>query len=125
METIVNVLSWLFMIGVVIAIFSVGTDEARAFRRQEQVLLHGEEVDAEILGRFEFGEPQGTAEARRRRPYLAPYDPRELELRYLFRGREIVSRCRVPIDTYMATKAMKSVTIRVDPQHPEQWAALA
>jgi hypothetical protein len=56
---------------------------------------------------------------------MASWDPRELELRYVFDGREIVSRGRVSIETFFRTRRMKTLKIKVSPEHPEQWTALA
>lgn len=54
----------------------------------------------------------------------ASWDPLELELRYVFDGREIVSRGRVSVKTFFHTRGMKTLKIKVSPERPEQWAAL-
>jgi len=53
---------------------------------------------------------------------MALWDPRELELRYLYDGREIVSRRRVSVETFFRARGMKTLKIKVLPDHPEQWA---
>ena len=75
--------------------------------------------------RFEAGVQQGARPAGARQWYIASWDPRELELRYVFDGREIVSRGRVPIETFFRTRRMTTLKIKISPQHPEQWTALA
>ena len=55
---------------------------------------------------------------------MALWDSRELELRYLYDGREIVSRRRVSVETFFRARGMKTLKIKVLPDQPEQWAAV-
>ncbi len=55
---------------------------------------------------------------------MATWDPLELELRYVFAGREIVSRRRVSVETFFRTRSLKTIEIQVSPRKPEQWIAL-
>ena len=124
-EGIVNVLYLAFFVAILVAVFDATFREASSRSLQEQIARTGVEVEAEILARFEAGAPQGSKLSKARLPYIASWDPRELELRYVFDGREIVSRGRVPIETFFRTRRMKTLKIKVSPEHPEQWAALA
>ncbi len=92
---------------------------------QEEVTRHGVELEAEILARFEAGAPVGSELAKARQTAMASWDPLELELRYVFQGREIVSRGSVSVETFFHTRSMKTLKIKVSPDRPEEWAALA
>ena len=124
-DSIVPLLFLAFALAILVAAFSAAFDDADARYRRERIAIQGVEVEAEILGRFEAGAPQGSKLSMARVPYMASWDPRELELRYVFEGREIVSRGRVSIETFFRTRRMKTLKIKVSPDHPEQWAALA
>lgn len=113
-----------FMVAVVIAALRAALADSDARYRRERIALQGVEVEAEILGRFEAGAPKGSKLLMARVPYMASWDPRELELRYVFEGREIVSRGRVSIETFFRTRRMKTLKIKVSREHPEHWAAL-
>lgn len=123
-DSIVSLLFLVFGIAILVAAFSAAFDDADAQYRRERIALQGVEIEAEILGRFEAGAPQGSKLSMARVPYMASWDPRELELRYVFEGREIVSRGRVSLETFFRTRGMKTLKIKVSPSHPEQWAAL-
>jgi hypothetical protein len=123
-EGIFNFLFLAFMVAILVAAFNAALDDSDAKYRRERIALQGIEVEAEILGRFEAGARQGSKLSMARVPYMASWDPRELELRYVFDGREIVSRGRVSIETFFRTRGMKTLKIKVSPDHPEQWAAL-
>ncbi len=84
----------------------------------------GVEVEAEIVARFEAGAPYGSDLAKARHPMMASWDLLELELRYFFNGREIVSRRSVAIDTFFRTRSVKTLRIVVPPGKPEWWTAL-
>jgi len=124
-EAIFNFLSLAFVVAIIVAVFGATFREAEDWGLQDQIARQGIEVEAEILGRFEAGAPQGSKLSKARLPYMASWDPRELELRYVFNGREIVSRGRVSIETFFRTRRMKTLKIKVSPDHPEQWTALA
>jgi hypothetical protein len=87
----------------------------------------GVELDAEILGRYEAGEVAGSDAAKRRQSLASFWGPLEakleLELRYSFDGREIVSRCEVSIETFFHTRGMTALRIKVPPGRPERWVA--
>jgi hypothetical protein len=91
---------------------------------QQDVARRGVEVKAEILGRFEAGAPSDSEMAKIRRPLMGPLDPLELELRYVFDGRSLVSRGRVSFKTFFHTRGMKTLKIKVSPDRPEQWTAV-
>ena len=120
-----NVLAFAFMAAIAVAVLGVAFRESRNQQTQEDVALRGIEVEAEILARFEAGAPQGSELAKARQPLMAPWDPLELELRYLVDGREIVSRGRVSAATFFHTRGMKTLKIKVSLNRPEEWAALA
>ena len=122
---IFNLLYAAFGLATLIAVLDATLRDSEDQNRREQIALRGVEVEAEILARFEAGAPQGSKLAWARVPYMATWDPRELELRYVFDGREIVSRGRVPVETFFRTRAMKTLKVKVSPEHPEQWTALA
>lgn len=121
---IFDLLSLAFMVAVAVAVLDATLGGAWDRRRQERIARRGVEVEAEILARFEAGAPQGSKLARARLPYMATWDPRELELRYLFDGRAIVSRGRVSMETFFRTRSKKTLKIKVLPERPEQWTAL-
>lgn len=124
-ELIVNLLCATMMIATFIAVLGVAFRESKNQRMQQDVLRRGVELEAEILARFEAGAPQGSDLAKARQPLMAPWDPLELELRYVFDGREIVSRGRVSAKTFFRTRGMKTLKVKVSPDRPEQWAAIA
>jgi len=82
----------------------------------------GVELEAEVLGRYEAGAAAGSDDAKRRQPLMSSWDPLELELRYSFDGREIVSRRPVSVETFFHTRGMKMLRIKVRPDRPEDWA---
>ena len=84
----------------------------------------GVELEAEVLARYEAGALQGSELAKARQVYMTAWDPRELELRYTFDGREIVRRNRVSAETFFHTRGMKTLRIKILPDHPEDWVAL-
>ena len=94
-------------------------------QRHAEVFRWGVEVEAEILGRFEAGAPQGSELAKGRQMMMASWDPLELELRYVFDGREIVSRGQVSTEIFFRTRGLKTLKIQVSPSEPERWAAIA
>jgi hypothetical protein len=121
---IVELLQWAFIIAVIVAAFDVALRADRSWMMQRDVARRGIELEAEILARFEAGALKGSELARLRQSMMASWDPRELELRYVFDGREIVSRGRVSEETFYRTRSMKTLKIKVDPKRPENWAAL-
>lgn len=123
-ELILNLLFLVFTAAVFIAALSMAFKNAKSSRMREDILHRGVEIQAEILARFEAGEPEGSEKAKMRLPLLASWDPRELELRDVYDGREIVSRGRVPVETFFRTRALKTLKIKVLPDQPELWAAL-
>jgi hypothetical protein len=125
LETIMNLLSWAFLIAVVIAVFAVARRDGKINREQSDILHRGVEVEAEILARFEAGALQGSDVAVLRQRVIATWDPLELELRYAFGGREIVSRGRVSAETFFRTRSQKTLRIKVSPERPDRWVALA
>jgi hypothetical protein len=124
-ELIVDLLYFAFLGAIVVAILGVALRNSRNRQMQLDVLQRGVEVEAEILGRFEAGALQGSELGKARQSLMATWDPLELELRYLCDGREIVSRGQVSIETFFRTRSRKTLKIKVSPEHPEQWAALA
>jgi hypothetical protein len=84
----------------------------------------GIELEAEILARYEAGAFQGSELAKNRQGQMASWDRLELELRYVFAGREIVSRGQVSIETFFHTRGMKTLKIKILPARPEDWVAL-
>jgi hypothetical protein len=124
-ENVANFLLVAFMAAIVVAALNAFFQDDRAREQREEALRSGVEVEAEVLGRFEAGAPQGSKKAKARLAYMASWDPRELELRYVFEGREIVSRCRVSSETFIHTRGMKRLKIKVSPDRPEQWAVVA
>ncbi len=91
---------------------------------QEDVLRRGVDVEAKILARYEAGALQGSELAKSRQPLQASWDLLELELRYPWEGKELVSRGQVSVKTFFHTRGMKTLQIKVSPDRPEQWAAL-
>lgn len=128
-ELIFLFLGLLLCFGFIFAIFTAGAGvvsrDSQNWWRQKDILRRGVELEAEILARFEAGAPQGSELAKARQPLMASWDPLELELRYVYNGREIVSRGRVPVEAFLRTRAMKTLRIKVSPDRPEHWAALA
>ncbi|HKV09438.1 MAG TPA: hypothetical protein VJ725_14945 [Thermoanaerobaculia bacterium] len=122
-ELILNLLFLLFTAAVFIAALSMDFKDAKSSRMQEDILRRGVKVEAEVLARFEAGALVGSELAKAREPLMASWDPLELELRYVYNGREIVSRGRVSVETFFRTRTMKTVKIKVLPDRPELWAA--
>lgn len=119
-DFIVNLL-WLAFLVTVIATALYGSLQGSLDPEEEaDIARRGAEVEAEILGHFEAGIPLGKGI----RPTPASWDPLELELRYVFNGREIVSRRRVPLAMFFRTRGMKTLKIKVSPDQPKQWVAL-
>jgi hypothetical protein len=109
-----------------IALLMVSFEQVRNREKQEKIQRgSGIELEAEILARYEAGALQGSELAKARQVYMAPWDPLELELRYTFDGREIVSRGRVSSETFFHTRGMKALKIKILPASPEEWVALA
>lgn len=55
---------------------------------------------------------------------MTPSDPLELELRYLFNRKEIISRGRVSQTTFFRTRGLKTLPVKILPEQPESWAAM-
>ena len=123
-ETIFDLLSLGFMAAIFIAVMAVAFRESRNRWLQEDIARRGIEVEAEILARFEMGALEGSELAKARQPLMATWDPLELELRYVFDGREIVSRGRVSVKTFFRVRGMETLKIKISPDQPEQWVAL-
>jgi hypothetical protein len=121
-DLISNLLTLAIFAAIFIALMLVSAQDSQIQGMQERAARWGVEVEAEILGHFEAGIPLGKREGLQ--PVIASWDPLELELRYIFNGREIISRGRVPIETFFRTRSMKTLKIKVSPDRPEQWAAL-
>lgn len=124
-EILFNLLCFAFIFAAIAAILQADFRNSHVLLIQKGILRRGTEVEAEILARFEGGAPYGSERAKALQPYLASWDPRELELRYSFDGREIISRGRVTPETFFRTRSMKTLKVKVDPDKPEQWATLA
>jgi hypothetical protein len=120
----VDLLMWAFMVAVLVSVFILAGRDLQSRQTREDVLRSGVQLEAEILARFEAGATQGSELAKARQPLMAPWDPLELELRYVFNGREIVSRRRVSSETFFHTRSMNTLRIKVLPGQPEEWAAL-
>ena len=118
---IVNLLYLAFVVAIIAAVLNVSFRDSQIEGMQESIARRGVEVEAEILGHYEAGIRLGEGI----RPTPASWDPLELELRYVFDGREIVSRGRVPIKTFFRTRGIKTLKIKVSPDRPEQWTAIA
>jgi len=123
-EIIANIFWDLFLAVCFVAALSAGWRQLRDESRRTDVSRRGVDLEAEVLGRYEAGEAQGTSLIQGRQVLMAPWDPLELELRYAFDGREIVSRGRVSQKTFFRTRGMKTVPIRVLREKPESWAAM-
>jgi len=119
-----DLLGLALMAAAFISLIGVARRDFKYLRVQKDVLRRGVELDAEILSRFEAGALQGSELAKARQPFMASWDPYELELRYVLDGREIVSRGRVSTETFFHTRSMKTLRIKVAPDQPERWAAL-
>ncbi len=124
-EMIANFLTYAFMAAIVLALIGISVQRTRTSQRQEAILRQGVVLEAEILARFEAGELKGSEKAKARQAVWAPWDTNELELRYVFNGKEIVSRGQVSAETYIRTRALSTLKIKVSPNQPEQWVALA
>ncbi len=120
-----DLLSAAFAVAVAISLLSVALKALKNRRMQENAILRGVFVEAEILARFEAGALTGSERAKARRPFIAPWDSLELELRYVFDGREIVSRGQVSSEAFRRLRSKKTVAIKIIPERPEEWAALA
>lgn len=128
MELAGNILDFLlpaFMVAAFIAALLADSSRVGRTARQEEIARRGVEVEAEILGRFLAGAPQGSDLAKSRQVLMTPRDPLELELRYVFEGREIVSRCPVSAEIFFRTRSWNTLKIKVSPEEPHQWAAHA
>ncbi|HEY4588408.1 MAG TPA: hypothetical protein VIJ02_08450 [Thermoanaerobaculia bacterium] len=123
-ETIANIFWGLFYAACFAAALHVGWLQLRDEGRRTDVSRRGVDLEAEVLGRYEAGEAEGKSLVKGRQVLMAPWDPLELELRYVFDGREIVSRGRVSQKTFFRTRGMKTVPIRVLREKPESWAAM-
>jgi hypothetical protein len=120
-----NLLTLVAYAAIGIALLMVYFEQARDQEKQAKVHRgSGIELEAEILARYEAGALQGSELAKARRVLMAPWDPLELELRYAFEGREIVSRGRVSSKTFFHTRGMKTLRIKILPDRPEDWVAL-
>jgi hypothetical protein len=113
------------MIAAFVAVFHLSLRANRNRWVQGDVARDGVELEAEILARFEAGALQGSELAKARQPLMASWDPLELELRYVFDGREIISRGQVSVETFFRTRSMTTLKIKVSPDQPEKWTALA
>lgn len=121
-----NLLTFALYAAIGVALLMISFEQARNREKQERIHRgSGTELEAEILARYEAGALQGSELAKARQMYMAPWDPRELELRYTFDGREIVSRGRVSPEIFFHTRGMKVLKIKILPDRPEEWAALA
>lgn len=124
-ETIFNFLLYAFMAAILVAVMSISLRRSAIGQRQEAILRDGVVLEAEILARFEAGELKGSEKAKARQAVWAPWDTNELELRYVFNGNEIVSRGQVSSETYIRTRALSTLKIKVSSDQPEQWVPLA
>jgi hypothetical protein len=111
--------------GSAVAALCYGIVASEDGRRREAVRRGGVELEAEILGRYEAGALEGSEMAKMRQGMMGSEDPVELELRYLFDGREIVSRGRVSVKTYFHTRGLKTLKIKVSPEQPKEWVEFA
>ena len=123
-ETIADIFCYLFLAACFVAALSAGWRQLRDEGRRADVSRRGVDLEAEVLGRYEAGEAEGKSLVKGRQVLMAPWDPLELELRYVFDGREIVSRGRVSQKTFFRTRGMRTVPIRVLSERPESWAAM-
>ena len=101
--------------------FTVGEDRMR----RQAIQRSGVEVDAEVLGRYDAGMPSGEGIPKGPQPLRSAEDPLELELRYTFGGREIVSRGRVSPKAYFHTRGVKTLKVKVSPERPEEWVEVS
>jgi hypothetical protein len=124
METFYNVCIYLFMAACLFASMSAAWRQSRDEDRQGQVRKRGIEVEAEILGRYLAGAAQGSPLASSRQVLMTPSDPLELELRYVFDGKEIISRGRVSQATFLRSRGLKTLPVKILPEQPESWAAM-
>jgi hypothetical protein len=108
--------------GIALAVCAERADQER--RQREETYTRGVELEAEILARYEAGEPPGSELAKLRQTMGSANDPLELELRYVVDGREIVSRGEVPVDIFFRARGMKTLKIKIRPDCPEDWVAL-
>ena len=119
-----NLLTLAIYLAIAVACLAAWWREGRDRRKQQDALRRGVEVEAEILSRFEAGAVQGSELAKARQSLMTSWDPLELELRYVFGGREIVSRGRVPVDIFFRTRQRTTLKVKVNPDQPEIWVAL-
>ena len=75
-------------------------------------------LEAEILARYENGALVGSELAKARQTMGSANDPLELEIRYAFDGREIVSRGEVPVDLFFHARGLKTLKIKILPERP-------
>jgi len=115
----------IFYGAVIVAALWYGVVSTEDRQRRETIQRGGVELEAEILGRYDAGMPAGTALAKTPMPLRGMEDPLELELRYTFGDREIVSRGRVSTKTYFHTRGLKTLTVKVSPERPEEWVEVA
>jgi hypothetical protein len=108
----------------VIAALIYGASVAEDRQRREAIRRAGVELEAEILERYDAGVPSREA-LKSPMPLRSSEDPLELELRYTFEGREIVSRSRISTKTYFHTRGLKTLKIKVSPEQPEEWVEVA
>jgi hypothetical protein len=101
--------------------FTVGEDRMR----RQAIQRGGVEVEAEVLRRYDAGMPSGEGIPKGPQPLRSAEDPLELELRYTFGDREIVSRGRVSTKTYFHARGMKTLKVKVSPERPEEWVEVA
>lgn len=119
--------TWMMLGGVVMAVailgigFAVGEDRMR----RQAIERSGVEVEAEVLGRYDAGMPTGEGIPKGPQPLRSAEDPLELELRYTFGGREIVSRGRVSTKAYFHARGVKTLKVKVSPERPEEWVEVS
>ena len=126
LEPIGNFLGWAFFAAIVLSLLIISNRRAKVGLQQEEILRrNGVELDAEILARYEAGELKGSEKAKARQSVWAPYDTNELELRYTYEGKEIISRGLVSAETYIQTRGLTTLRIKILPEQPEQWVPLS
>lgn len=103
--------------------YGIAVSEDRQGR--EAIQRGGVELEAEIMGRYEAGALAGSELAKMRQGMMGSEDPLELELRYTFGDREIVSRGRVSTKTYFHARGLKTLKVKVSPEQPEEWVEVA
>lgn len=123
-ETITNVLIAAFMVAILVSALLVRLKREHNPWIPDEIARVGVEVEAEVVGRFEAEAPQGSELAKARQLVIASWVPLEMELRYVFDGREIVSRGRVSSEIFFRTRGMQTLSIKVSPRQPERWAIM-